>query len=466
MRFRPIFRGIPNRTSVLAIALAVLPAGLAAQTDVEMTGRMLSGAQPPAGYYDMVAQNPDAFQFSKSNGWIQRAKRIAEARRAFRGAMLAGPQPAAQAHAANGIMQGDLNVPAFLAMYANTDSVAIADSLPHAVMADRLYGTSPASGYSVHTYYREVSNDSLRVNGTVFPWTRVLNNDTHYEGNDNGLDSSGDIPGLIRELVQAHDDTVDFGHFDNDGPDGIPNSGDDDGIVDGIVILHPELDGACGGNGNIWAHRFSYSGWTSGSLLSTQDPSNSAGVTFIRVNDYIIQGGQGGDQGCTANEPVAMGIVGHETGHLIDLPDLYDTGFGGDEGIGYWGLMGSGNWNEPFSPAHLSAWSKADLGWITEVLVNQNATLDLGPIITADTAYIVPINSSNEYFLLVATPSTRSIPKGSHWNRPMAAMICKGQIQARIVAMPAIRFRERRMRRCSARGRIRRRHGTTGVRPT
>ena len=28
------------------------------------------------------------------------------------------------------------------------------------------------------------------------------------------------------------DSLVDFGEFDNDGPDGLPNSGDDDGVVD------------------------------------------------------------------------------------------------------------------------------------------------------------------------------------------------------------------------------------------
>ena len=32
---------------------------------------------------------------------------------------------------------------------------------------------------------------------------------------------------------------VDFGLFDNDGPDGVPNSGDDDGYVDIVFInLH------------------------------------------------------------------------------------------------------------------------------------------------------------------------------------------------------------------------------------
>jgi M6 family metalloprotease-like protein len=383
---------------MLAAVLALLPTGLAAQSDVEMVGRMLSGTRPPQGFYDMVARDRDSFKFSETNGWIRRGERVARTRRLARASLLGGPQPAAQAHVVDGIMRGDLNLPVFLAMYTNTDSAAVDANFPRDSIAESLYGDFPGPKYSIRTLYREISNDSLRVNGTVLAWTRVDSADSWYEGSQNGLWTDGNIPALIRELVQAHDDTVDFGQFDNDGPDGVPNSGDDDGVVDGIMVVHAELDGACGGNGNIWAHKYSYGGWT-GSLLSTQDPSNAPGATFIRINDYVIGGGQGGSNGCTANQPVNAGVLAHEAGHLIGLPDLYDTS-GGDEGIGYWGLMGSGNWNDPFSPANLSAWAKADLGWITEVLVDRNTVLDIGPVITSDTAYVVPINSSNEYFLL------------------------------------------------------------------
>jgi hypothetical protein len=38
----------------------------------------------------------------------------------------------------------------------------------------------------------------------------------------------------------------DFGHYDNNGPDGVPNSGDDDGIVDGgVVILNSDRNTTC-----------------------------------------------------------------------------------------------------------------------------------------------------------------------------------------------------------------------------
>jgi len=57
--------------------------------------------------------------------------------------------------------------------------------------------------------------------------------------------------------------------------------------------------------------------------------------------------------------------MSHELGHLmLDLPDLYDTKDDvTSEGIGEWGLMGTGIWNSVGTyigetPSHLSAWSK------------------------------------------------------------------------------------------------------------
>lgn len=394
------------------IAVTLLPVVAAAQTDVEELGRRY-GATPPPGYYETLRSRPSAFQFSRQNGWVVRGRRVAEVRNRARGRLSAGaldvlPRAMAlttgepQMAPADAVV-GDLNVPVFLVMYFDTDSASLAQNVPTAALRRRLYGTDPAPPYSVHTYYQELSNGALHVNGTVFPWASLAHAASQYEGDDNGLDSSGDIDGMIDEIIAIHDDTVDFGLFDNDGPDGVPNSGDDDGFVDAIVIIHPKVDGSCKNRNpaaatSIWAHRYSYSGWTGGGVAFTNDSARGADQV-IRVNDYIIQGGQGGDDGCASNEPQAMGVVAHETGHLLGLPDLYDNVTGGT-GIGRWGIMGSGNHRVPARPAHMSAWSKAEVGWVTEVLIDRDTVLDISPIINSDTSYILPIPDSDEYFIL------------------------------------------------------------------
>ena len=60
-----------------------------------------------------------------------------------------------------------------------------------------------------------------------------------------------------------------------------------------------------------------------------------------------------------------FGVLCHEFGHLLGLPELYAPGGLPQEGIGVWGLMGQGTWlGLGERPPHLSAWSKLRLGWV------------------------------------------------------------------------------------------------------
>ncbi len=118
---------------------------------------------------------------------------------------------------------------------------------------------------------------------------------------------------------------------------------------------------------NIWSHRWVVGGWPEFSNQPWVTNDARTGGGNIVVWDYTIQPALGSDNGCGTgiNE---IGVFCHEFGHAFGLPDLYDTN-GGTQGIGHWGLMGSGNWNKPTNPAHFEAWSKAELGWLfpTEV---------------------------------------------------------------------------------------------------
>jgi len=59
-----------------------------------------------------------------------------------------------------------------------------------------------------------------------------------------------------------------------------------------------------------------------------------------------------------------FGVLCHEFGHLLGLPELYAPGRA-HEGIGVWGLMGQGTWlGRGDQPPHLEAWSKLRLGWV------------------------------------------------------------------------------------------------------
>jgi M6 family metalloprotease-like protein len=75
-------------------------------------------------------------------------------------------------------------------------------------------------------YYMDISHDKLQVTGQVLGWYKLPQDDTYYEGSENG--TGRPFGELLTFGLKMADAEVDFGLFDNDGPDGIPNSGDDD----------------------------------------------------------------------------------------------------------------------------------------------------------------------------------------------------------------------------------------------
>ncbi len=80
-----------------------------------------------------------------------------------------------------------------------------------------------------------------------------------FQRNRSGFARTGEF---IKELLDARDGSVDFGQYDNDGPDGVPNSGDDDGFVDLLCVMHSLPGAECGTYpNNISSHTWSYSAW-------------------------------------------------------------------------------------------------------------------------------------------------------------------------------------------------------------
>ena len=88
----------------------------------------------------------------------------------------------------------------------------------------------------------------------------MCSSDLQVAGGVSGLSGppTARVGQFIVELL-SQIDGVDWGRFDNDGPDGVPNSGDDDGYVDVLLVVHPTRGAECGGtdSGNrIWSHQW------------------------------------------------------------------------------------------------------------------------------------------------------------------------------------------------------------------
>lgn len=296
-------------------------------------------------------------------------------------------------------VSGTRAIPVLLAIYRNT----AAKPYPAVNLQTQLFGNWPTG--SMTDYYREVSYGAFTVTGTVREWAAVSGIDTEYEGPDsekghcNGLCARGNVARLIRELIEANDATIDFAQFDNDGPDGKPNSGDDNGQVDFIALVHPESGGECLGSSNIWSHRYSYNNLT-GTTVQTKDVGISG--RRIVIDDYVIMPALA----CDNKTMIQIGVFAHEFGHAFGLPDLYDTDNdnGKSSGIGTWGLMGSGSWggngNTPSRPSHMSVWEKDFLGWIDPVEISQNAS-SVSFATAASSPFAAKVSVSNDLYYLI-----------------------------------------------------------------
>lgn len=416
---------LPRLLSVLVlVAGGVAAAGLLAPApataqDVELLGR-IHGTRPPDEYFQ-ARQRPGAFEFQRALS--PRLHRVLAARRDGGFDQLGAPQveligrgaPARVVLGSRvGVVQGRFRFPVILGLYA--DSPAEPAFSPQEVQQE--YFTGPNSRYrTIPEFYDEISGGRVQLEGVTFPWVRTTRTATQVGGGSSALGSSSQVGAHIMEVLRSlDDDGVDWGQFDNDGPDGIPNSGDDDGFVDILIVLHPTRGAECDNNRNtdrVWSHR-----WTlearmgQGQSFATSTPSLAPGASRVRVNDYTIQG----LLSCSSNTPAApgdrineIGVMAHELGHGFGLPDLYNTAAGNlTGGVGNWDLMATGAWGctggGASRPCHMGAWSKAVLGWAdvqTLAPDTDHGVISLPPVNTGGPILQVPAgDGSGEFYLL------------------------------------------------------------------
>ena len=208
-------------------------------------------------------------------------------------------------------------------------------------------------------FYRTMSFGQLEVGGAVLP--KRYSSDrprSAYLARPSG--GSGRFGEFVREILRQVDADVDLSQFDSDGPDDVPNSGDDDGRVDYVLVnvLSAPRDFIIKGATGI----SQLGGFTQD--YASADTSVSGKPMRISYKDYhgAIQ-----EEG---NFAQTVGVMAHEFGHGLGLPDLYDKtvqpSAEDSGGIGKWGLMGQGahGWGGNDGPVPFCAWSLEQLGWI------------------------------------------------------------------------------------------------------
>src|SRR3954451_12964768 len=352
------------------------------------------------------------FDFRRDGAWRKRVAAVRMARhRLLRAGSIGALNLAAPTAFGASRVSGRIIIPVIPIAFKN-----VAPPYP-TTRYEELFFSSPPPGspYSLKSFYEQLSNGNLTVEGRVFPWVTADTTDAYYEDGCNGIGVLAPCPSRavsrMGELLIGSLDKVSlptstaniWSQFDNDGPDGQPNSGDDDGFVDFVTFLQADQDGACPNSLHIWAHRFIIRAWNGGSPYVTRTPWTGHPGEFLKVDDYIMQSALGGSTACDVLAPMPIGTVAHETGHTFGLPDLYDTELNSSlvtQGIGEWGLMGSGNYARPYSPSRYEAWSLFELGWVAVDTLTSGRQVRLGPVASSDTVLYLRVPGTDEFYLL------------------------------------------------------------------
>lgn len=208
---------------------------------------------------------------------------------------------------------------------------------------------------SMKLYYEAQSGGSYSVEGAVAGWYMAEKNAAFYGNNEDG-----DARSLVREALMhaAADPDVNLADYDIEDRydlDGDGNLWEPDGLVDHVMIFHSSVGEEAGGGqlgeDAIWAHR-----WNLGGVFGID--GTSASVPYwggvMAAYDYTIQPADS-----------AVGVVSHEYGHDLGLPDEYDTNYTGrGEPVSSWSIMSSGSWAGKIGgtePTGFSAWAKESL---------------------------------------------------------------------------------------------------------
>jgi len=257
------------------------------------------------------------------------------------------------------------------------DNPADTANHPESAYNDLIFSNGVIPTGSLVEYYGEDSYGTFIPSGTVTAWVTAPHPYSYYAAGDYGWGwYPNNSQGLLEDCVNLLDPTINFGLFDNNG----------DGYAEGIFLVHAGPGAEETGDPNdIWSHAWYY-----------EVPTND----FVSTGRYSIEPEEllGGDM-------IKIGVFCHEYGHVLGLPDLYDTD-GGSEGIGVYCLMAGGSWGalpgNPERPTHMCAEMKLQLGWMTAIDVTSNMLdLVIPPAETNPICYKIT-NPSNqyEYFLL------------------------------------------------------------------
>jgi len=228
---------------------------------------------------------------------------------------------------------------------------------------------------SVRDYYYDNSNQQFDPHFDVVGPVNVPYKCTDQQSTNNSAE-------IFDSALAAVDDDINFADYDTDG----------DGFVDMVFFLVAGLSANYGGNNEayLWPHMY---------YLYYATPRD--GVRFgLYACSTEIAGWEG-----YYSDVNGIGTFCHEFGHVLGLPDLYDTDYtdSGGESLnpGQWSIMsgGSGN-NFGRNPVGYSLYERYALGFTTPTLLQEDGEYLMSALDVSNGGYRLNTPNENEFFLI------------------------------------------------------------------
>ena len=257
-------------------------------------------------------------------------------------------------------------------------------------------------GYpSAGQYFADQSNGRYRPQFDVFGPVNLSRNVAYYGTDKPGQDEGDDqhaTDAVVEACILANEQfTINWADYDSDS----------DGYVDFVYVIYAGKGQADGGTSEtIWPHNWSVeSARQSGYCTYTATQCKVGGK---KLDNYAMSGEISG------SSLGGIGTLCHEFGHVMGLPDLYDT----DYGTNYennltpndWNIMDGGSYNgDGHCPPNYDPWEKDFFGWLTPINLGntgQNVTLYANGTenqqtyqINASGSYVGPTTSGLRYYI-------------------------------------------------------------------
>lgn len=351
MNCRILFSALALAT---AISINAVPAYRGWQTKTQPDGSTIEVQQNGDEVYHYYTNRAGEVVRQDAEGYwcVVEAQPTAETIRAHR----------AKAHRAPVRRVGSINLaPRGLFILVNFSDTKYQAGNTQAQMDSMMNATNYTYGKAVGSarkYFIDQSNGKYTpIFDVVGPVTLSKKYSYYGANDDDGNDMyPGDMVVEACKLAKSQYN-VDFTQYDNDN----------DGEIDFVYIIYAgkgEADSEI--KNTIWPHN-----WNIESAIYYGNCTYTAAqakVDGLAINNYACSGELSG----TSGDRNGIGTLCHEFGHVLGLPDFYDTNYGSnyknERTPGDWDIMDSGSYNgDGDCPPNYSAFEKYYFGWTTVI---------------------------------------------------------------------------------------------------